>query len=222
MSVADLYDLILFIANKNQAGGIKVDDFQDSYNTAQSQYFSDLVGRFQQYQYGRPIPRVGLGDNETVMTKLSPFIMNATVASVSGNTAPKPDDFIRLLAMRYGSNKVYRVEHDKVWSALSSYIDPPSTTNVYYVEYDDSWTIYPTSGIASVVIDYLRKPADVVWAYTVDGDGRFAYTSSGSVDPEWDDVSAVEIATRALKILGVHFKDSDFASYGQSVINTGE
>lgn len=221
MNVNDLYRMLLFVLNKNQAGGLSVDDFEDSYNTAQSQYFSDLVGRFQQYQYGRAIPRVGLGENETVMTKLAPFIMNASVA-VSGNSAPKPDGLIRLLAMRYGNTKVFRVEHDKVWSAVTSYIDAPSTSNVYYVEYADAWTIYPTSGISSVTIDYLRKPADIVWAYTVDADGRYEYTSSGSVDPEWDDISAVEIATRALKILGVHFKDGDFVAYGQSVLNNGE
>jgi len=222
MSIDDLYKMVLFVCNKNQAGGISNLDFQRSYNIAQSQYFSDLVGRFQQYQYGRPIPRVGLGENETVMTKLSKFIITNAVAVISGNVAIKPSNFIRLLAMRYGNLKVFRVEHDKVWSAVTSTIDPPSTTVVYYVEYDDTWTIYPTSGISSINIDYLRKPADVVWNYTLDNDDRQVYTASGSVDPEWDDISAIEIATRALKILGVHFKDSDFTGYGQQVIQQGE
>lgn len=221
MNVDVLYSTIRTFLNKNQAGGLNVSDFQNTYNTAQDQYFSDLVGRFQQYLNGRSIPRVGIADNETITTKLSPFIMNDTVTPTSSGVAVKPDDFIRLLAMRYSTTKVFRVEHDKLWSALSSYIDPPSTSNVYYVEYDGDWVIYPNS-ISSVTIDYLRRPARIVWNYSTDADGRYVYQSSGSVDPEWDDISALEIATRCMKILGVHFKDADFMNYGQSVLNNGE
>lgn len=221
MNVNDLYRITRGFINKNQAGGLNVSDFQDTFNTAQDQYFSDLVGRFQQYQNGRSIPRVGIADNETVTTKLSPFIENASVA-LSGGVGVKPDGFIRLLAMRYGTTKVFRVEHDKKWSAESSYIDPPSATNVYYTEYSTFWSILPTSGVSSVTIDYLRKPARIVWNYSTDADGRYVYQSSGSVDPEWDDISTLEIATRCMKILGVHFKDADFMNYGQSVLNNGE
>jgi hypothetical protein len=221
LNVNDLYSLIKSYLNKNQAGGLNVTDFQNTFNTAQDQYFQDLVGRFQQYQPGRSIPRVGLSDNETVTTKLSPFIENGIIGPSSSGSVVKPDDFIRLLDMRYGTNKVFRVEHDKLWSALSSTIDPPSTTNIYYVEYSTFWTVYPNT-IVSITIDYLRRPARIVWNYSTDADGRYVYQSSGSVDPEWDDISTLEIATRCMKILGVHFKDGDFMQYGQSVINNGE
>lgn len=43
-----------------------------------------------------------------------------------------------------------------------------------------------------------------------------------SVQPQWDDISIEEITRRTLKELGVHFKDVDFANFGNNAIQTGD
>lgn len=221
MTVDKVYSILRFIVRKNQLGSLSPDDFQYAFNTAQRNYYDFLVGRVEQYQYGRPAPRVGLSMTDNVVSRLMPFEKSATPTLTSG-LVTKPSDFNKLLAMYTpGNYRVYRIEEDRFAERFQDSIDPIDEANAFYVEQATNWRVYPTT-LTNVTLKYLASPTDVVWAYTLDGSGRPVYTSTGSVQPLWYDNDIDEIVARAAKIIGVSLKEPTLTQFGQGVINTGE
>jgi hypothetical protein len=221
MNVNDVYRIMRFIARKNQLESLSPSEFQDAFNTAQRNYYDFLVGRIEQYRYDKAVPRVGIAMTDNVMSRLTPFQMSATPAVTSGS-ANKPADFNKLLSMLTASNnRIQRVEENRLAERLNDSIDPASETNAFYVEKPSAWSIYPST-IASIKVNYLKVPNNVVWGYTLDGSGRPVYSAGTSTDPVWYDNDIDEIIARACKILGISIKENALVSYGQSVINTGE
>lgn len=221
MNVNDVYRIMRFIARKNQLESLSPSEFQDAFNTAQRNYYDFLVGRIEQYRYDKAIPRVGIAMTDNVMSRLTPFQMSATPAVTSGS-ANKPADFNKLLSMLTASNnRIQRVEENRLAERLNDSIDPASETNAFYVEKPSAWIIYPST-IASIKVNYLKVPNNVVWGYNLDGLGRPVYSPGTSTDPVWYDNDIDEIIARACKILGISIKENALVSYGQSVINTGE
>lgn len=231
LTVDYLYTFARDLILKNQAGGLKSTAFANHWNDAQSTYFDDLVGRFQMRNNGKENPNTGLIMNETTIQKLSPFIKLSTLTVTTGN-ADKPTDFVYRLAMRVNDHDAVKINQAQIAAVVNSVIDAPSIPNnlYYFTEYEDYYSFLPTT-ITEADLDYICVPNMVVWAYTIDGDGRQVYSAAGgvgvtpitgSVQPQWDDSSCREITKRMLTNLGVMFKDSDFANFGKSVQVTGE
>ena len=116
---------------------------------------------------------------------------------------------------------VYRYEENRLASRLQDSIDPVNEENAFYVEGNGVWNIYPAS-LANVKVKYLKVPTNVVWNYTLDGQGRPVYNPTGSVNPEWMDNDIDELIGRACKILGISIKENALVSYGQGVLQNGE
>ena len=221
MTVDKVYNILKFIVRKNQLGSLSPDDFAYAFNTAQRNYYDFLVGRIEQYQYGRAVSRVGLSMTDNVVSRLMPFQKTASVTVTSG-LGTKPSDFNKLLSLYTPNNfRVYRLEENRFAERMQDSIDPIDEANAFYVEQNTNWRIYPTS-LTTLTLKYLIVPADVVWAYTTDGSGRPVYDPTNSVDPLWKDNDIDELVGRAAKIIGVSFKEPTLTQFGQGVINTGE
>lgn len=221
MTVDQVYSIMRFIARKNQLESLSPAEFQYAFNSAQRNYYDFLVGRIEQYRYDRPLPRIGLAMTDNVVSRLTPFQLESTISLVAG-AATKPANFNKLLSMLTPNDyRVYRVEENRLSERIKDSIDPINEENAFYVETKTSWVVYPAT-MANVRVKYLRLPVDIVWNYTLDGQGRPVYNPTGSVSPEWMDNDIDELIARALKILGVSIKENALVSYGQSVINTGE
>ena len=229
MTVDQCYSILRFIVRKNQLGSLSPTDFQFAFNTAQRNYYDLLVGRIEQYQYGRPVPRIGLSMTDNVVSRLMPFESSSVLTIGSGLTlasglltATKPNGFNKLLVMYTASNyRVYRLEENRFAERIQDSIDPIDEANAFYVEQSTNWRIYPST-LSSLTLKYLTVPADVVWNYTTDGSGRPVYTSTGSTDPLWNNNDIDEIVARAAKIVGVSFKEGALTQFGEQVIAKGE
>lgn len=230
-SVDNIYKFAQFLIRKNQAGGISANDLFYAWNSEQKMYQSDLLGRFQARSNGKLGSNTGLIENETILTKLAPFTKPATLTIAAGQ-ATKPTDFVYTLAIRIVNEKVFSMAKDEIWYVKNDVIDPPSTTDgsYFYTEYLNYYSFLPNT-VTSADLDYIAAPTDIVWAYTIDGDGRQVYSAAGgggvtpttgSVQPQWDDLSIIEITKRSLKVLGVSFKDQDFSQFGNPNIITGD
>lgn len=223
MTVDKVYNILKFIVRKNQLGSLPPSEFEYAFNTAQRNYYDFLVGRIEQYQYGRPIPRVGLAMTDNVMSRLLPFkyIGDLAITPVSG-LAIKPLGVNKIITI-YNANKyrVYRLEEDRLAERLHDSIDPISEKNAFYIEDKNFITVYPEN-LLYCRMHYLKVPVDVVWGYTIDSQGRPVYNPGTSVQPEWLENDYDEIIARAAKIIGVSLKEPIDIQYGQQVIQTGE
>ena len=220
-NVDQIYKCLLFLIKKNQSGSIGATEFFYTWNMEQYAYHDDLVGKWQNKNNTKEGINTGLIQNEVIMTKLAPFTIPVTIPIVGGH-GTKPADLIYSLALRINDTKVFHINHDQIWAVKDDVIDPPSIADdsYYYTEYLDYYSFLPPA-VTSFDLDYVATCTDVVWGFTIVG-GRQVYNAGTSVQPKWNQNTIIEITKRALKILGVSFKDSDFASYGQSIISTGD
>lgn len=226
-SVDKIFSLQKFLLRKNQSGSISAGDFFNAWNTEQNAYFSDLLGKWQNRSNGKSGQNTGLIMNETIMTQLSPFTIAGSV-TISSGVATKPDDFIYGLARRLSVNSVEylvsKINHGQIYYVNNDAIDPPSVTDgtYYIVEYEDYYTILPSSATGNLLLDYIAHPEDIKWGFTFDANNRQVYNAGLSIQPKWSPTTVIEITKRTLKSFGVSYKDKEVENFGQSNILTGD
>lgn len=220
-SVNNIYEFSRFLINQYQSFNYNATNFFYAWNSEQRMYMADLLGRFQARNTGKTGINTGLLENETILTKLSPFTKEATLSVISGK-ATKPNDFIYALAARINNSEVFFINKGQIQSIQNSVIDPPSIPdNMYYgTEYLGYYTLFPST-VTSMNLDYIADCEDVVWGNIPDINNIPIYNGGTSVQPQWLTPDSIEITKRTLKSLGVHFTSQDFENYGQSTITTG-
>lgn len=221
MDVNQVYDLVKFIANKNQQGYITPSQFNLIINQAQNSYTSFLLGSFQQYMPGRPMARVELGNNSIVRQRLAPIIKAATLTIDGTGFSPYPSDYVQVDAIRTNLlQRIRFVQQDSLYSYYNSVIDPVADNPIYLLE-DNGLRFYPAT-LGSAKLSYVSDPVDIVWAYTLDANGRPVYDASNSVDPVWHVTSILEIVTRALAMIGVNLQAGAISQYAQEIKTNGQ
>lgn len=222
MTVDYAYEFIQFMSRKNQGNQITPDEFQYSINSAQRSYFGFCMGEIEQYQYGRPVPRVALGMGDKIADDLIPFKTPPTNVAVAAGIAIYPADFYKLATMNLSNEiNVERIDDMRLPGRLTSKIDPISNQCPAYNESRSGWRIFPSS-ITSVEIVYYKLPDDIKWGFTVDVDGRPVYNVGTSVQPLWNDKAMENILGRACRILGFSFSQQNIIQFGEAVKNNGE
>lgn len=218
----DILELTKFLTKKNQSASISASNLFYSWNSEQSAYHQDLVGRWQNRNNGKSGVNTGLIMNKTILTQLAPFTIPTTLSVDTDGNATKPDDFIFDVALRINGHNVTEINPGQIYSVNESVIDPPSIidNSYYFVIYEGYYHILPIT-VTSVNVDYVAECTDIKWGYTFDVQGRQVYNSGTSVNPKWSQNCIVEITRRTLRSFGVSFKDSDFSAYGENTINSG-
>ena len=223
MSVDDMYRLIQFIVKKNQNGNLRPSDFNNIINVAQVSYMDFLLGEFLKYTPGRPFAAVEFGQNQDIRQRLSPFIPAPVTLTVDANgQSAYPNDYLNFDAITYGiyRQRVKYIQQDRLFSHLNSYIDPVALNPIYLI-YEDGFQFYPTN-LGAAYLSYIRRPANMVWAYTTDIYGRPIYNAGASVQPEWQEIDQLEIVARALMQVGLNLQLRDVQQYSQIIKNTGQ
>ncbi len=226
-TVNDILNLTKFLLRKNQSGSVSAKDLFYAWNSEQTAFFQDLTGRWQARNAGKSGQNTGLIENETILTKLTPFTVNDSITIVSGDVT-KPDDFVYRLAFRVNGYDCLKINHNQIANVNRSVIDPPSVTDnkFYFVEYEDYFYVLPhslpTVAITTADLDYLTQPKDVVWGFTYDAQERQVYNAGTSTQPQWMQNEIIEITKRTLTGFGVSYKDKDFENFGKSAQITGD
>ena len=231
-NINDVYNLVLYITGKNlQQGYVSPEDFNNTMNIAQKSYVSYLLGNFQQYQPGRPVARVEFGQNSVLRQRLTPIIYEAFL-SVDGNgyspypsaasQLPSNGDYLQTDAMwsAYGYERIREVQQHYFYSIYNSKIDPIASWPVYKIQ-NNGFQFAPFN-IGQARISYVIEPPDMIWGYTLDGNGVPVYNAATSVQPVWDIVSILEIIVRALRIIGVNLDFNAVNNYANQIEFQGQ
>ena len=226
-SVNDILNLTKFLLRKNQSGSISASDLFYSWNSEQTAFFEDLKGRWQARNNGKTGQNTGLIENQTILTKLTPFTLPDTITIVGGNIT-KPEDFSYRLGFRINGVDCLKINHNQIANVNASVIDPPSITDnkFYFVEYEDYIYILPhtlpSATITTAELDHLTQPTDVKWGFSYDADDRQVYNPGTSQQPQWLQSEIIEITKRTLASFGVSYHDKDFEQFGKAAQLTGD
>lgn len=221
MTINECKQIFDYVADSVQRGKISGTEFTQLFNMQQNSYYEFLLGKVEQFQYGRSVPRVGVGMSNNITTRLSPFIVKNDTVPVSAFKMQKPADFGRLVYMSGNSDNSYveLIDHMFKFNRKNSVI----IGTPYCIEQDDYFEVYNTH-VNVTLVYYKNRPDPVNWTFTVDSSYYevFDDTDPDLADPLWLDMDCYKIIGRMLKVHGISIDDSSLIQYGQGVINTGE
>jgi len=231
-NINDDYNLVLYAVGKNnQQGYLSPADFTVAINQAQKSYVAYLLGNFQQYQPGRPVARVEFGQNMVIRQRLIPIIYEAWLPIDGAGYSPYPSaasqvpsngDYLQTDAMwsAYGYERIREVQQNYFYQIQNSSIDPVANWPVYMIK-NNGFQFSPAN-LGQAKISYVIEPQDMIWGYTLDGNGLPVYNPATSVQPVWDIASILEIIVRALRIIGVNLSYNEVSAYANQVEFQGQ
>lgn len=218
------YQTMLYACTKNlQQGYLSPEDFYTTINTAQQQYLDYLLGEYQQYQAGRPIAVVEIGEKEKIRNSIAPLIYNTVLTpNTTTGIASFPSDYEAVDAMWeiYNLYNIRFVSQPRLASFFNSKIDVIGENPVYLLKHE-GFQFYPTN-IGLTRMSYVRTPPSIVWGYNLDPNGTPVWNPSTSQEPVWGDTDMMNIIARALLMVGVNLNAGQVAEYATQIKMRGQ
>lgn len=209
---ADVFRIRLeAIVNKEQGSGyLSQPNLNANANTAQLEKFTQDFRKFQ--------------NTQKVSDDLMPFFVFARLPLEDGFLT-LPIDFRYFASLRgldttdvtpscdidYANlpqKRIKVLDSDKVADRLSSVNFKPTFARPLAEYRDGGIQVYPTT-INSVILVYLRVPADYVWGFTVGANGLPVYEPSTSTDFEWGTQCMNELLVKTAKYFGVFVREEE-------------
>jgi hypothetical protein len=174
---------------------------------------------------------VEFGQNSVVRQRLAPIIYESFLSVDGAGYSPYPSaaglvpsngDYLQTDAMwsAYGYERIREVQQHYFYSIYNSKIDPIASWPVYMIR-NNGFQFAPPS-IGQARISYVIEPPDMIWGYTLDGNGVPVYNPATSVQPVWDVASILEIIVRALRIIGVNLDYNQVNNYANQIQLQGQ
>jgi hypothetical protein len=220
ISIDDVYQKVLALANKEQRGYITPQEYILLANQAQ-------LEMFEQYFYDIDIVELKLKENTTEYSdrmdilneKISPFekfeVAMSAIANTNELTLPVSVAVHKLGTVLYnnGDNldvEIERVEkNDLKYMQRTSLIAPTYTRPVYVKKTKDIIKIFPAAptpgdaySTSNVTCNYIAKPTNPVWGYTV-VNNQALYNSTTSTDFELQASEESELVYKILELSGI-------------------
>jgi|TARA_R110000764_G_scaffold30377_4_gene70551 hypothetical protein len=227
VNIDTVYQRVLAVANKEQRGYVTPQEFNLYANQVQmdifEQYFYDL-NAFQKIP-GNDSTYADMVD--VIQEKIDVFEKyRQPVVLGSAGVATMPDYYRmgELYTNACGEFvEIEKLNQNEVHHILSSPLTTPSITYPVYVRTSGSTEtnrnrliqIYPTTiaSTATVVCNYIARPATAVWGYTV-VNNQALYNSSTSTSFELHPSEESELVVKILELAGVSIKDPMLTQFG--------
>ena len=124
------------------------------------------------------------------------------------------DDFYRLGTVLYTSGalapqELERVTRSELYHINSSKLTRPSTIYPVYLYENKRLLVYPTSIISGITVDYIRKPLDPSWNFTLGSNNQYVYSPNTSINFELHDAEQTELILKILLYAGVVIKSPE-------------
>jgi len=212
ISVDTVYKTVLLILNKEQRGYMTPDEFNKIGSQVQREifeaYFEDL-----NQQLRIPQSDVEYSDRVAITDeKIAEFKTEATATSTGANIFTLPTNLYRLGSATYEpANKlpveIQRIGRAEFYNIRKSPLTAPDTSYPLYLYEDNKLTIYPTSITSKVKVQYVKKPDDINWAFTVGTLGQYLFDPLNAVEFGLHNSERTEVILRILLYQGIVIRD---------------
>lgn len=222
INVNSVYRVILSVLNKEQRGYLTPDQFNRLGKQAQLGLLDKSF-----YDYNRHLTRRNIqgvnseyGDiADRIEEKIDVLSREASISFTNGvyDTGNLSDTIYKIIQLTTGgrATEVEQVKKSELTYMNSSKLTAPTSDfPAYYLE-GNNIKIFPTT-VTSATLDYIKKPADPIWAFTVGGNGQYIYNSSSSVNFELHPSEETDLVTKILALAGVVIKDPTVIQIAQA------
>jgi len=210
VNINTVYLRVLAIANKEQRGYITPQEFNTLANQAQldifEQYFYDL-NQFLRLPGNDTIHADPVDMLEEKIEKFSIFNAPATNANLDVLQVYR----LGAVFARVSINNVTQIieaqhmSHSELRQYLSSPLTAPAKTRPMYT-IDNNSIVMHGDGVDGTNINYIRKPVDVYWGYTMIN-GEALYNPASSINFELHASEETELVLKILSLAGVVIRD---------------
>ena len=224
IDVNELYEFVQFVANKEQNGYIKPNEFNLAADRAQMQFFMERYNNPAEYQPGRPIPRVAFQQTQKVSDDLRVFVTTESINNAQSIPA-LGDEYVHLVSLRTTNGRhVKLLDDSELGHVLNSALTPPSST--YPVAYIVNNQINIVPGTVGCTLTYLRRPAKPEWVFFQNSSGEPTdasgnpitypiFDDANSTDLEFPDETFNEIAIRILSFVGINLRENQLSQFAE-------
>ena len=247
INVDTVYKTVLLILNKEQRGYITPDEFNKTATQVQldifEQYFDDLNQQLR-------VPQTDYDYSDRQMSideKISPFKtegacnyiagkFNLPSVDVDGNTVlyngVEPVVSTQVAFYRLGTpvysptigfpTEMQLLQRNDFYNIEKSPLTADTKDFPTFLYENNKLTIRPSSIVSGVSTSFLRKPRNVVWAFTPGSIGQYLYNSLTSTNFELNASEQVNVILRILLYSGVIVKDPQIVQVAASEIQQNE
>lgn len=212
VNVDIVYKTVLLILNKEQRGYMTPDEFNKIGSQVQREifeaYFEDLNQQVR-------IPQTDMEYSDRIAItdeKIAEFKIENNATHTTGGIFDLPSDLYRLGSLTFEDSNIFPVEIQRVgradfYNIRKSPLTAPTTTHPIYLYEDNKALVYPTTINGKVKVQYVKKPTDIQWAFTVNNVGAYEYDSVNSVDFELHNSERTEVILKILLYQGIVIRD---------------
>jgi len=187
VSVDTVYKTVLLILNKEQRGYMTPDEFNKIGSQVQREiferYFEDLNQNVRVIQTDFDYANRVYNTDEKIAEFKTVLNLNS---SGSNNTFEMPADLYRLNSLTYDNQadekELTRLNRNEYYSIALSKLTKPTKTNPIFLYEDNKAFVYPSSIIGTpsasgpINAQYVKKPDDIRWGYTVGNLGQYLFS----------------------------------------------
>jgi len=220
VNVDTVYKTVLYILNKEQRGYMTPDEFNKVGQQVQLEIFEDYFEELNQLQR-QPQTNTEFSDRvQQIQNKIATFEVEGT-ATFDTSFFYLPSNLHRLGEIYYNDATIVQpVQQNEYLLINKSPLTSPTVTHPIYVQrgehtsaagpppvLHDKIFVYPTSIQSGIKCSYVKTPAQINWAFTVNGVGAYIFTDTGSQNFELDVSEQTEIILKILQYSGIIIRD---------------
>ena len=214
-----VYKTVLLILNKEQRGYVTPEEFNKISTQVQLEIFESYFEDLNQQLRVPPNESEYADRQKNIDDKISIFkTTGACTRTPPDAWFVPPTNTHRLGTVIYNdSTELQRVQKNDLLYINKSALTKPTTTYPIYTyeraggSLATSGTpniyVYPSSITTGITVSYIRKPADVVWGFTIGGLGQYLYSDSLSAYFEIDNTEQHILITKILLYMGIIIQD---------------
>lgn len=233
-----LYDFVQFVANKEQAGFITTDEFEQAADSAQLEIIRDRIGNPNSTQPGRPVGMGGYGTSQLITDDLRHLIKTFIYSSNTQETGAwggsgtntsfsqvtLQSDHLYLLNVTRKSTSTFSesfvrpvkiVDVQEMYSLLDSDLFRPTPDYPYGMIINDKISIYPYDSSNHPGIQYIKRPTKGTLTESIDGVSGAITVSTNATFADLPESLFNEVAWRTLSLFGLNLKDAQITQYAE-------
>lgn len=239
IDVNTVYTTVLSILNKEQRGYLTPYEFNQIATQVQLEIFEKFFEDYNQY-IRMPKTNVEFASRmDHLMEEFQIFEENNFALSAAGNVYTQPTNLHRFGSASYNrglNSPPIEILSNRDYNQIKlSPLTQPSSNFPVAKYKGNKLTVFPTTNLPAkedISFNYIRKPQDVVWAYSIGTLGQYVYESqtigsgiipnTGTKQFEIDDSQQSEVILEILKYAGVVIRDPQIVQAVSQELANGE
>ena len=222
ISVDTVYKTVLFILNKQQRGYMTPEEFNKVGAQAQLEIFEKY---FEDLNQLTRIPQNDMDYADRVAyldDKISIFKNVEEKALGSETSFALPTNTHIIGTITSNDIELQRVSRNEYYNIIKSPLTKPTLSYPIYLLENSQVKVSPSS-ITKVSYDYILRPVEPQWNYTVGSVGQFVFnatnaTNNNSVDFQLHSSEQVELILRILSYAGIIIRDPNIVQAAASQV----